>query len=245
MNARRSVRGLLAGATYGVALSLASPSLAQSAGGVPFVTMTGEAVVEAAPDVATLRLSTVTEGPSISQATETNAQRMSAVLASVLATGVPRSQVKTEAISVQPFYATSKDGRVPQITGYTVRNTLSVRTKGTQALGALIEKAGAAGANEISGPDFSIDDNPESVARARANAALDAKARATAYASALGIELGRVLSVSEGDVVRMPRPFAAEMRAMTAGASAAPPVESGLVDIRARVTVTWEIAQRP
>ena len=222
---------------------LAFPAWARGQTSPPFVAMSGEGTVKAAPDVATLRLASVTEGASIAKAVEENARRMASVVEAVLAAGVPRSQVRTEAISVQPYYATSKDGRTPSITGYTVRNAVSVRTRDIAALGTLIERAGSAGANEVSGPDFGIEETPEQLAAARRDAALDAKAKGEAYASALGIRLGRVLSVSEGETVRPAIPYAAGMRAMSAAPVPAPPVMSGTIEIRARVTVTWEVEQ--
>lgn len=231
------MKTLIAGALLLGAMAL--PVAAQDA--VPSVSVSGEGVVESAPDVATLRVSVVTEDGSIRTATDANAQRMKAVRDAILAVGVPQSRLRTEQFSVQPFHAAAKDGRTPQITGYTVRNTLAVRIKGTQLIGTVIEKAGTAGANEIYGPEFSVDENPETLADARMRAVKDARAKAEAYASGLGASLGRVLSVTESDAVRPPRPFMADMRA---SAMSAPPIEAGTQDIRAKVTVTWEIVER-
>lgn len=208
---------------------------------VPSVTVTGEGVVETAPDTATLRISVVTEASAIRTATDSNAQRMREVRDAIVASGVPQSRLRTEQFSIQPFHAASKDGRTPQITGYTVRNTLTVRVKGTQLLGTVIERAGAAGANEVQGPEFSSEETPEVLASARERAVKDARAKAEAYATGLGARLGRVLSVAEGESFRPIRPYATEMRAMAV--AAAPPIESGTLDLRARVTVTWEILE--
>jgi uncharacterized protein len=76
---------------------------------------------------------------------------------------------------------------------------------------------------------------------ARVNAVNDARTRAETYANALGIRLGRILSVSE--VGQGPRTVPMMARNATAEMSASPPVEAGTNEVRSHVTVVWEARQ--
>jgi hypothetical protein len=94
------------------------------------------------------------------------------------------------------------------------------------------------GANSVHGISFSLDDPAPVLDQARKNAIADATRRATLYAEALGLKVGKVLEVTELQV-RTPRPVFAEAR-MT---SAAPPVPvaAGEQEFGASITVVFEI----
>jgi uncharacterized protein len=64
-------------------------------------------------------------------------------------------------------------------------------------LGDVLDKAVAAGANNIYGVNFSVEDTSKLEADARAKAVANAKSRAESLAQLNGVQLGEVLSVSE------------------------------------------------
>jgi uncharacterized protein YggE len=92
-----------------------------------------------------------------------------------------------------------------------------------------------AGANEVDGPSLTSADARVLSQRALQAAVTDARQRAQAIASAAGVRLGAVQSISE-QTTSTPVPYAA------AKASATPtPVEAGTVQIEADVTATFAI----
>ena len=64
-------------------------------------------------------------------------------------------------------------------------------------LGAALDALVAAGANQMNGVNFAIQDTAPLLAEARAEAVADAKAKAETYAKAAGVSLGPILSISE------------------------------------------------
>lgn len=197
-----------------------------------FVTITGEGVSTVIPELALVRLSVVTESASARKAFEESAMRVAVVVERMVSAGVPQSQIKTERFQVAP--ARKGEGATFQ-----VKHVLSARVRGLTRLGELLERAGQAGANEVSGPEFPVDEAAPAIKEARQRAAKDAEDKARAYAQTLGIRLGRIVSVNEGDGrTRVDRPQGEDQ----AGAL---PIEIGRNEVRARVTVVWEIETSP
>src|SRR5690606_8835333 len=108
--------------------------------------------------------------------------------------------------------------------------------------GAVIDAATKAGANQVQNIRFMLKDEQAVRAQALREATTKARAQAEAMASALGLKITRVLSVSDsGPVV----PVINEMRMMAARAEAADvstPVIPGQIEVRANVTLTVEVA---
>jgi hypothetical protein len=96
----------------------------------------------------------------------------------------------------------------------------------------------AAGANEINGPSFEIEQPEAALDEARMEALANARARAELYARALGMRVRRVLSVSEAGMGAMP-PRPVMMREMAAqDATRIVPGEQSLI---ASLTVSFEL----
>ena len=92
-----------------------------------------------------------------------------------------------------------------------------------------------AGANQVYGPTFSIADQSELYKNALEDAFADARSKAEALAAVTGVSLGGVINVIEGGGF-VPLPVDA------AAAEAAPPIEPGLQEIQANLTVTFAIS---
>ena len=103
----------------------------------------------------------------------------------------------------------------------------------------MIDAATRAGANNVHGIQFSLKDEQASRAEALRAAVRMARANAEAMAAGIGLKLGRIVGVSDGDPVHVV-PFRAEMMAAQRDAVATP-IEPGNVQLRAVVTVTFEL----
>lgn len=215
------------------------------------IAMEGEGSVRVRPDTARLRIGVASEGAAAAEVAQDNARRMGAVLDAVKAASGEAAlasqavMLRTEAVVVTPLYAGEPGPRRPAIRGYRAQNGVAVTVRDLERrepgfLGALIEAATKAGANEVSGPEFSVRDDAKPLVEARVAAIEAARVKAETYAKALNVRLGRVLAVTEGE--RGPRPMAMAARAAGPGESA-PPIEAGTSEVAARVTVVWEIRQ--
>jgi hypothetical protein len=202
------------------------------------IVVTGSATVSGAPDTAMVSLSVVTDADTADAALAGNSRDTAKLIDAVKAAGVGSADVQTSGFSVYPRYADRNDDDAPpRIAGYTVRNGVTVRVREVGKLGELLDAAVRAGANQIDGVSFTIDDDTILRDQAREGAVRDARRKADLYAAAANAKAGRVLAISEMSAEMAPRP----MMRMAAEAAPAPPIEAGSVELSAEVTVIFSL----
>jgi uncharacterized protein YggE len=171
-----------------------------------------------------------------------NAAAMARVVAALKAAGVAARDIQTSNLSLSPQFENvpQPDSRPPRIVGYQASNTVVVRTRDLAKLGAIIDSLVVAGANQVNGPDFGLDQPDAALDEARVAAMKSARARAELYARAAGLKILRVLSINEsGGYMPQPRVF---MTAKAMDAAAASPVEAGEISTNVNVSVQYELA---
>ena len=207
--------------------------------------LSGEGKASATPDLAVLSSGVVAEGKTAREALDANTAAMTKLIASLKATGIEDRDIATSGFTVQPRYIYSQrsDGTQgpPRITGYEVRNTVTVKVRDLTKLGGVLDTAVTEGSNQIDGLTFDIAKKDELLKEARKKALADARAKADLYAEAAGVKLGRLRELSEqtGSGYPPPRPLAMRMEAK---AAADVPVEAGEQEISVNIIATWEIA---
>lgn len=155
------------------------------------------------PDVATIRAGVVTQAPTAAAALADNAGRVNRVLAALKSAGVADRDVQTATISLQPQYRYGENVP-PVITGYQASNAVSVRFRDVARSGTILDALVRVGANQIDGPNLSIDKPDAALDEARADAVAKARARAEVYARAAGLRVDRIVSISEGEGYQPP-----------------------------------------
>lgn len=198
------------------------------------ITVTGTGRVDSVPNEAMFSLGVTTDGATAREALAANSAAMRRVLAALDGAGVDAKDVKTETVSVGPDYEV--DGTGPS--GFTARNSVSVRIRDLARAGSVLDAASRAGANEVNGPMLSRTNRDELEAKALEDAVANARTRGEALAEAAGVGLGRVTAIVEGPS-GSPQPWM-EMRASADTASSAP-IRPGTEEIQATVTVTFAI----
>lgn len=225
--------------TTALAAALALPLAARAEAPVPQITVTGEGVVQAVPDLATIALGVTTQGATAAEAMDANSAALAKVIARLKAAGIEDRDLQTQNLSLNPNWsATTPDGSAQVITGYTANNMLSVRVRDLAKLGAVLDAAVGDGANTLNGLSFDLAQPRPAEDAARKAATEDARARAELLAAAAGVKLGRVLSISESQSYGGPMPVAYK-----ADAAMAVPVQAGEVGVQASVTITYELQQ--
>lgn len=218
------------------ALTLA-PLAAWAEGGT--ITVTGEATVQATPDMAVIMLGVTTEGPTAAGAMAANSAALAAVLERLRAAGVEERDLQTTNLSLNPNWVGYDGASTPRIAGYTAMNMLNVRVRDLGQLGTLLDASISDGANTLNGVTFEISAPRPLLDEARRQAVADARARAELLATALQQSLGEVVSVSETPAWGGPVPM---FRADLAEAAAVP-VAEGQIGISAQVTVVWSLGE--
>ncbi len=199
------------------------------------VTVTGRGTMSVAPDTAMIRIGVTSQGKTAKDASDRNAKQMTAVMAAIKNSGIAERDIRTSRLSLQPQYE-NKSGTT-RLLGFRVTNQLTVTIRNIGPLPAILDRAIAAGANEMSGIEFVVSEQSKLLDQARDAAIADAHRKAMLYAKAAGAKLGRVVAIVEEGASAPPRPLAA----MRAGAAAVP-VAPGEQTLRATVSVSYELA---
>lgn len=219
----------------------ASPVLAEEAKPMRTIQITGHGEVHQAPDLAIVTTGVVTSAADAKAALAANTKAMAALLAELKAAAVADKDVQTSNFSVQPQYSYGQNNsQPPKITGYQVSNTVTVTLRKLDSVGDVLDKLVSSGSNQVGGVSFSIADPQAAMDEARKAAVADALRKATVIASAAGVKLGQITSLSEGGDVA-PQPVVL-MRAKTMAADGAPvPIAQGEQIIGADINIVWTI----
>ncbi len=216
-------------------LLLAAPAVADEVRPAT-LTVIADGHVDRAPDLAEISGGVVTQAPTAASALAANAVRMTAVVAAVRRAGIAERDIQTSGLSLQPQYRYA-DGQAPALTGYQVSNTVALKVRALADAGRLVDALVAAGANQISGPAFRVEDADAALDAARTAAVKTARARADLYAAAAGLHVARIRSIVEGGgEPPAPRPMM-----MMARVKAETPVAPGEVSLGTSVTVVFEL----
>ena len=218
---------------------LATPAMADDAPPARTVTVTGFGQVETIPDMAEVSIGVVARAPKAADAMRINAERMRRLLAVLDARGVAAQDRQTANLQIAPEYRYESGGRPAAPDGYTVRNTLTLRIRDIAAIGQILDALVEAGANQLDGIAFDVEDKGPLLDEARRAAVTDARRTAELLAASAGASLGPILMMT--DVGRQPGP-PQMLRSELIGAAAATPIEAGKTTVDARVTTVWELA---
>lgn len=179
--------------------------------------VSAEGISTRVPDVAVIQAGVVTQAATAGEALSQNSSRMAAVLAALRASGVAERDLQTASISLSPQYR-YENNQPPILTGYQASNQVSIRFRDISKSGAILDTLVKQGANNIAGPNLTVDKPEAALDEARTNAIAKARARATLYANAAGLRVDRLLTISESGAAPMPMPVVA-FRAKAEGAA--------------------------
>lgn len=215
-----------------IAALLFAASLACAAQTPASIQASGSATVTAKPDQATLTIGVITQGATAKEAADANAVQADAMIKALDSMLNGAGTIQTVSYSISARYTT--DGR--QIVGYTANNTVQVVTTNLSLVGPLIDAGNAAGANQVGGPSFGLQNPEPQRQQALSAAAKQARDHAAAIASGLGVKTGGILSAQEGATV-------IPVMGGAGAASSGTPIQTGYVTVSATVTVTVALVQ--
>ena len=235
---------LLTALALSAATTPASASAQQTVTAVPVlagtrldISATGE--VTRVPDLAIISAGVQTLRPTATSAIEENAGRMERVRAALKRAGIEDKDIQTSSINLNPEYQYDQN-RPPRLTGYRATNTVNVKFRDLKRTGAILDALVAEGANTINGPNLTIDKPEAALDEARIKAIANGRARADLYARALGMNVVRLLSVSEGGGFAVPPPMPIVMMAERAQ-SAETKIDPGTQQLQVSVSMSFEL----
>ncbi len=199
--------------------------------------------VTAEPDMATISAGVSTSAPTAVEAMRLNSVQMRQVIDQIKAQGVDEKDIQTTGINLNARYDYNRGTQQNEFRGYQVSNRVSVKLREIETTGQVLDALVSAGATDLSGPSFSIEDDETAKDQARGRAVERAQQRATAYAEMLGFDEVRVLEISEairgsGPVMQVAMRSAAE-----SDMAAAPSVQPGMVSTGVSITIKFELLE--
>lgn len=207
----------------------------------------GDAV--ATPDIARISFTVQESAASVAAAQTAATKRTNDALAAAKGLGILDKDVKTTAYSVYPQYentvcapgtACIQNGS-PKISGYQVSQSVTIKVRDTAKAGDVLQKLGTLGVQNISGPDFSVDDDSTVTAEARGKAITDAREKAEVLANQLGVRIVRVVSFSENSNTPYPTYSSVSKAGMMDSVAPAPSLPVGQDETKVTVQITYEI----
>ena len=203
------------------------------------ITVNGTGEVKAKPDVAYVTLGVVTQATKAQEASVANASLTQNVTQALKSLGIADKDIQTSQYSIYPRYD-NRPGKAQSIIGYDVNNTVRACIHDLTMVGKTIDASLAAGANNVQGVSFDIENKDKYENTALADAVKNAKSKADILAATAGVRIVGVQQIQEGASYR-PVPVYA-MRPMAMGAEVSTPISPGKMTITANVTVIYLIA---
>lgn len=253
MRVRQLAIGLL---TLGL-VAIPTTALAQEAtppaGGVAApprtVTVLGQGRVSVQPDTAVIQIGISIQQPTLDQTLDEANSTMEAIITALADQGIAGEDIQTTNFNVYAVrdYSKESGGMLPPVVGYNVSNQVSVKIRDlewesgmpSEKIGEVIGAAVEAGANEIYGIGFSVEDKRAVESQARALAVENAGERAAELARSAGKRIGEVIAMSEGVTYQSIPYYPAAEGAQGAGGA---PIMGGSIEVLVEVTVTYELS---
>ncbi|MDQ3268862.1 MAG: SIMPL domain-containing protein [Pseudomonadota bacterium] len=189
------------------------------------------------PDVGRVSAGVVTQAADANAAMRANAEQMTRVIDAIGRAGIAGRDIQTSGVSLNPQYRYDEN-QPPAITGYQASNAVQITVRDLARLGAILDALVSVGANQINGPSLEVEDTQGAYDEARRAALEQAQQRARMYAASLGMQVRRIVSISEGAGMGPPMPMMAMARMEK---SSDTPISPGENTLSANLDVVFEL----
>lgn len=204
------------------------------------ITITGEGKVTAIPDIATLNLGMENTSMDIQEAQKKNTGTMNSLINQLTALNIAKEDIQTTNYSIYPQYDWV-DGR-QILRGYTISQNVAVKIRDTEKVDEVLKIVGDLKLNQVGGLTFDVDQPETYRQRARELALKNAKEKAEALASIMGVKLGKVISFNESGSVPLYYDSYMKTEALgLGGGGTAPSVSAGSQEIIVNASVVYEL----
>ena len=211
---------------------------------VDTISVSGSGSAAGVPDIATVEIGVETRNDDVSLAFAENSATIDAVIGALVDAGIAREDIRTSGLNIYleryPIGMGGPEGPQDFSSTFVVNNLVRVVVRDTGAVGEVLSAAVEAGANNIYGLTFGIEDQAGLESEARVEAMANAQARAAELAQIAGVDLGDVLVISESWGGSGPFDVRNLAQAGYGGGGGAP-IEPGQLSVVVEVQVTYRI----
>ncbi len=203
------------------------------------INVTGNAEVILSPNIAYISIGVHTEAPTAKDAVASSNTQTQAVIDAIKSQGVDAKDIQTTNFSVYQQTKTGPNGENLE-TYFSTDNTVYVTMHDLTKIGNILDASVAAGANNIYGITFDVQNKEAATQSGRDEAMADAQAQAEQLAKAAGATLGTVQSITYYS--NAPVPFVYEKAvAAGVGGGGSVPISSGQLTLTVSVNVIYEL----
>lgn len=207
------------------------------------IMITGKGEMDIKPDISSITVTLREQSDTSAEAEKNVTKKLEKFLTNLSSSGLVEDRdIKTMNYNSYPRYSYPPNAPV-KIDGYEVTQSITLKVRDIDSVGKVLALVSGAGINEVSGPDYTIDDIEKYKDDTRAIAIKDAKQKAEKLADQLGVDLVRIVSFSEGSDYTPPIMYARMDKTMNSAAEAvqAPILPEGENKVSSNVTITFEI----
>jgi uncharacterized protein len=202
------------------------------------INVTGNAEVIIDPDIAYVSIGVHSEAENAKAAVDANNAQTQTVIAAIKEMGVDDKDIKTTNFSVyqqQKYSPTGEDLG----TFFMADNTVYVTMRDIAQVAGILDASISAGANNIYGITFDVQDKAAATASGRDQAIADAKAQAEQLAAATGSTLGEVQNISYYSNPPTPYYYDSKAGGALAAEGASVPIQPGQLTLMVSVNITY------
>jgi hypothetical protein len=229
--------GLFAFAKFGPGIPLAVSQIMTIKNDLFTVSAEGKAT--AVPDIAVVNTGFTANGQSVAVVQNQANSVIKKISADLKALGIDTKDIQTSNYNIYPNYDYRES--VQKINGYNINVSLTIKVRDFAKINNVIDTATADGANQIGGLSFTVDNLEKYQAEARKEAIAKAKIKAEDLARESGINLGRIINVSEGySSPPVPTYAKVDVASGRGGGGEATEISPGSSEITVTVTLSYE-----
>ncbi len=203
------------------------------------INVTGNAQVILSPDIAYISIGVHSQAATAKDAVASSNTETQAVIDAIKAQGVDAKDIQTTNFSVYQQNQTGPNGETGPVV-FMTDNTVYVTMHDLTKIGNILDAAVAAGANNIYGITFDVQNKDAATKTGRDEAMSDAQAQAEQLAAAAGATLGPVQSVTYYSNTPSPIYYDKAVPAAIGGGGSVP-ISSGQLTLTVSVNVIYEL----
>lgn len=206
------------------------------------VSVSGEAKIKMAPNLAILSVAVQTEDKSATKAASSNADKMDAVIKALKKAGIDEDTIETNGYNLYEINHWDDGQRIKD--GYRVSNNISFQTEDLEHLGDLFDVAIQAGANSVNSPQFTVADQDQLKLDLLEMAMKNAQSKANVLVESVEASLGPVITINENSISGSwyrTANYAMDMAKAEVAAPVSTPIIAGDLELTAYVNVVFAI----
>ncbi|GAA4662610.1 SIMPL domain-containing protein [Bartonella pachyuromydis] len=165
----------------------------------PTITVSATGEGQAAPDMAIITLTVVTEDKTAQQALAANNKITNDIVNALKNNGIRANDLQTSGLSIYQSNTDKHTEKQKNEKLYHVSNSLTVRIRDIDKVGKIFDQAMALGANSVNGITFTNADQKPFFQEARKKAISEAIEKAKTIAQAADVKLGKIIRINENE----------------------------------------------